>query len=131
MSKRKKREEKNWRRRNLKDKAHCCVYIIRDHEGIIRYCGQTRCSPAYKRQCLIKAACQEKRKSPFNKWLSSQIMAEKKWSIEVIDKSATWDVSEILWIKELLDKGAPLLNVSRGGNDRGKFHTPICADHLL
>lgn len=131
MSKRKRREEKNWRKRNLKDKASCNVYVVRDAEGIIRYCGQTRCSPTCKRDWIIRSAYQTKRKTPFQKWLIEQIQSSREWRVEVIDKKATWDVSEILWIKELRDKGAPLLNIARGGADRGKFHAPICADHLI
>jgi hypothetical protein len=35
----------------------------------------------------------------------------------MIERNAVWDVDEIIWIERLRQKGEPLLNVSRGGQD--------------
>jgi hypothetical protein len=52
--------------------------------------------------------------SPVHKWLLS-----KRFNVEIreIDRKATWNVSEIIYIDRARRAGANLLNVLRGGLD--------------
>jgi hypothetical protein len=116
MSKKLNAKQKKYRKKHLPRKTDCLIYAVLDEQKTIRYCGQTRCIPEKKRQWLIKSA-KRNPKTPFHAWLLAQIEHETPWSITILDRNGTWDVSEILWIHKLREEGYPLLNVLRGGRD--------------
>jgi hypothetical protein len=51
--------------------------------------------------------------SPIDKWIAEG----NDFEIKMIDSSATWDVSEIIYIDRFRQAGSVLLNVVRGGRD--------------
>ena len=90
-------------------KRACFVYGLK-HDGQIFYVGQTRCDLARRLSFHYKnARCDG---SPVQRWILGKPV-----EIVMIERNAVWDVDEIIWIERLRQKGEPLLNVSRGGQD--------------
>lgn len=91
-------------------KLSCFVYALTDEAGAIRYVGQTRQPLQDRLRWHHRRARPDG--APVQRWL-----CDAKPTIVMLDRTATWDVSEILWIEKLRRAGERLLNVTRGGND--------------
>jgi hypothetical protein len=113
---------KNKRRKKLKHqrkkKNWCYVYAIHhgDENGPIIYVGQTRLiiedRLSFHYKDIKKASHQNKKLSPFHKWLNKAINENYKVSISCLDENGIWDISEAVWIDRLIASGHPLLNVA-------------------
>lgn len=90
-------------------KRACFVYGLK-YEGQIFYVGQTRCALSKRLRLHYRSASSTG--SAVERWLLGKAV-----EIIMVERSAVWDVDEVIWIDRLRQKGEPLLNVRRGGKD--------------
>jgi hypothetical protein len=93
-------------------KSACFVYGLKLN-GAIYYVGQTRCALATRYRFHKRNASPTG--SPVERWLVDAAP-----EIVMLVPDAVWDVDEILTIERLRQAGEPLLNATRGGNDRNR-----------
>jgi uncharacterized GH25 family protein len=79
------------------------------------YVGQTRCLliTRYRFHLL----CLKASKTEVYKWWRWRLQDGDEVEIFPLEKNATWDVSEVIWIERLRAAGNPLTNMTRGGRD--------------
>lgn len=104
---RRRRAAKNW----------CQIYILQEAPGMpAHYVGQTRQLPAERLRWHFKELERQKatgrRLTGRFKWLDDLQKRGISPTIDVIDDSGIWDISEAVWIDRLLRDGHPLLNVA-------------------
>ncbi len=101
MARRKRKVSKSFK------KANCTVYALVDHEGRVRYIGQTRTSVktrfGFHKQSVGTSP------APVHEWMRNGYCA----GFEIVQGDAIWNFSEALWIKAYREAGARLLNVSK------------------
>jgi len=89
------------------------VYGLHAADSVVMYVGQTRCTLAFRLQWHLKNAATKNARVFV--WMRERMALGEEIGIIMIEPNGVWDISEVIWIDRLRQKGVALTNMTAGG----------------